>query len=295
MGKKRGPAKNNQTSPREGQMKISDLSALSGIPVSTIKFYLRKGLLPKPVKTGETISYYTLQHLDRLKLIQKIQKEAKMPLDKLKEITRLMDLGEERGQRAQGPESADKRADIIQAVMPLFQEKGYDPVTIADIVEVAGIGRSTFYKNFKDKKDLFVGCIQRILFDEASNLEVEGIDDETDLVSVFERQALALMEVDSPWRDMISMLRAAAKSNPGEFADILDEAMRLKVDLYEKRIKGGIRQGLLRKVNPKVFAVMIVGIQEACSEYLFKGQLEETPETVFEEVKDIVLQGVLKR
>ena len=276
-------------------MKMSELSQRSGIPVSTIKFYLRKGLLPKPRKTGETQAYYTLKHLDRLKLIQKIQKEGGMPLSTIREITQIIDSGEEREKKDKKDRTSSRRTGIIETAISIFREKGYESVTIADIVNAADIGRSTFYKNFKNKKELFVACIQKILIDEATALKVNGIDDQTDLPMIFEKHAEAFMRVDPIWRDMINMLRVATISDPAEFSDKLEEAMQLKIATYEKRIETGIRQGLLRKVNMKVLAVIFLGIQDYCSEYVSKGQFEETPDTILEAVNDILLHGILKK
>ena len=83
------------------KMKISELSARSEVPVSTIKFYIRKELLPKPTKTAGTQGFYTAKHLDRLKLIQKIQKEGNVSLQKIREITGMIDASEEREKREQ--------------------------------------------------------------------------------------------------------------------------------------------------------------------------------------------------
>lgn len=51
-------------------MRISDLSKRSGIPVPTIKFYLREGLLPRGIPTARNQAEYGEEHLERLRLIQ---------------------------------------------------------------------------------------------------------------------------------------------------------------------------------------------------------------------------------
>ncbi|MBW4030478.1 MAG: TetR family transcriptional regulator [Acidobacteria bacterium] len=38
--------------------------------------------------------------------------------------------------------------------MELFVERGYDDVTVADIVERAGLGRRSFYNHFADKREV---------------------------------------------------------------------------------------------------------------------------------------------
>lgn len=51
-------------------MRISELSAHSGVAVPTIKYYLREGLLPEGVRTSPTQATYVDQHLERLRVIR---------------------------------------------------------------------------------------------------------------------------------------------------------------------------------------------------------------------------------
>lgn len=51
-------------------MRISELSRSSGVPVATIKFYLRERLLPEGRLTSATQAQYDHGHLDRLRLIR---------------------------------------------------------------------------------------------------------------------------------------------------------------------------------------------------------------------------------
>lgn len=40
------------------------------------------------------------------------------------------------------------------ALLELIQEKGYDRITVQDILDRADVGRSTFYAHYRDKEDL---------------------------------------------------------------------------------------------------------------------------------------------
>ena len=276
------------------KMKISELAARSEVPVSTIKFYIRKELLPKPTKTAGTQGFYTGKHLDRLKLIQKIQKEGNMPLEKIREITGMIDASEEREKRENKQGASNQGAEIVQAATALFREKGYEAVTIADIVDAARIGRSTFYKNFGNKKDLFIECIREIIHGEG--IPEDALDaPETDGFTLFDRSAEAYFRESPVWRDMIKMLRAAAINDPAEFEKTLEEALQWKVEVFQKRIRTSVEQGFMREVNPTLLAVMLLGIQDYCSEYISKGQFDEPPERILEAVKDILLHGIRKR
>jgi DNA-binding transcriptional MerR regulator len=51
-------------------MRISELSSKSGVPVPTIKYYLREGLLDPGTKTGPNQADYGDEHLHRLRLVR---------------------------------------------------------------------------------------------------------------------------------------------------------------------------------------------------------------------------------
>jgi DNA-binding transcriptional MerR regulator len=67
-------------------LKIGELAEASGVPVPTIKHYLREGLLPAPVKTSRNMAYYSLEFADRIKLIKQLQEERFMPLRAIKAL-----------------------------------------------------------------------------------------------------------------------------------------------------------------------------------------------------------------
>jgi AcrR family transcriptional regulator len=45
---------------------------------------------------------------------------------------------------------------LVETFVQLVNEKGYDSVSIQDIIERANVGRSTFYSHFEDKKHLLL-------------------------------------------------------------------------------------------------------------------------------------------
>ena len=51
-------------------MRISELSAASGVPLPTVKYYLREGLLPSGERTARNQAEYGGEHLARLRLVR---------------------------------------------------------------------------------------------------------------------------------------------------------------------------------------------------------------------------------
>jgi AcrR family transcriptional regulator len=52
---------------------------------------------------------------------------------------------------------------LSEAFVELLREKGYSAMTVSDIIERANIGRSTFYSHYRDKDDLFVSELDRVI------------------------------------------------------------------------------------------------------------------------------------
>ncbi|GII04353.1 TetR/AcrR family transcriptional regulator [Planobispora takensis] len=56
------------------------------------------------------------------------------------------------------------RAAIRHALMELILEKGYEPVTVTDLINRADVGRSTFYAHFTDKQAVLFGSLEELDF-----------------------------------------------------------------------------------------------------------------------------------
>jgi DNA-binding transcriptional MerR regulator len=70
----------------EPTMKISELADAAGVPVATVRHYLREGLLPEGRKTSRNMAYYPAATVDRIRLIKLLQEERFMPLKVIREL-----------------------------------------------------------------------------------------------------------------------------------------------------------------------------------------------------------------
>ncbi|WDZ83306.1 MerR family transcriptional regulator [Micromonospora cathayae] len=91
-------------------MRISELGRRSGLPVATIKFYLREGLLPPGTRTARNQAEYDQSHLARLRLIQTLTGIGRFSLASVREV---LDAVDDRGMSVDGVCSV-----IIRALLP---------------------------------------------------------------------------------------------------------------------------------------------------------------------------------
>ena len=55
------------------------------------------------------------------------------------------------------------RQALGDALVELMMDKGYDAISVRDIIEHANVGRSTFYSHYVDKDELFVSQLDRVV------------------------------------------------------------------------------------------------------------------------------------
>lgn len=101
-------------------MRMAELARESGVSRETIHYYLREGLLPRPVKGGKTVAYYDESHLERLALIRRLREEKYLPLAV---IRRVVEAGPE------GP--TDRDVDTLSDVLSI------DPTMRRSLAELA--------------------------------------------------------------------------------------------------------------------------------------------------------------
>ncbi len=65
------------------------------------------------------------------------------------------------------PKKVDRRIQrtrqlLQDALIALLLEKGYDKITVQDIIDRANVGRSTFYAHYLDKDDLMESSVEKL-------------------------------------------------------------------------------------------------------------------------------------
>ncbi len=262
-------------------MKMSQLAASSGLTVSTIKFYMSQGLLPRPRKSKPNVAYYDEAFLKRLLVIKSMREENlsvssiksildKYPFQEVEEWERFKedaraketgDLVEEERLATQSGE--ERRTDaILDAAYSVFSTRGYHNATVDDIAQHAGVSKGTCYQYFSGKEEVFLATLDRTL--DKILAEAEG-------AAAGATDALARMGLKG--LTFISKFRELQFMFIGLYTEILGGNEKLKAktaDLFDTTaqflaadIELGVEQGVFRNVDPVAVAYAMIGIAGA--------------------------------
>lgn len=102
---------------------------------------------------------------------------------------------------------------LVLSALELFSERGYEQTTVAEIAERAGLTKSTFFRHFKDKREVLFGG------DTMAGLLAEGIAAAPDNASPLDALACAFdlvgREVFTPdRRALAARRRTVIAANP---------------------------------------------------------------------------------
>jgi AcrR family transcriptional regulator len=88
---------------------------------------------------------------------------------------------------------SDKPASdrLVDAAFALFDERGYEETTVDDIAERAGVGRSTFFRNYRSKEDVIFPDHAHLM--DAIRDRLATSTDRTAIVAVSEAVRLVLL------------------------------------------------------------------------------------------------------
>lgn len=150
------------------------------------------------------------------------------------------------GSRRGAPRNEKARQAILNAVAALFQERGYQHLTIEGVAARAKVSKQTIYRWWPTKSDLVAECLlEGRLFPEQLNLPNTG-DVRADLID-WVNQVFALMR-DPSGGGIVTSLVAAATAN-AEIGKRLRESLG-GPDSVIARLQRGVEAGQLADNAP---------------------------------------------
>ena len=144
---------------------VSELAVRTGVKVPTIHAYLRRELLPAPVRVADNRFLYDRRHVEALGLIRLLRERRRLSLTAIKEVLpTLLGVDGEHEQafrpemwqqvlRTYLPEEGSRSpaSRLTDTARTIFCRNGYAETSIDEICTAAGMAKGTFYRFFASK------------------------------------------------------------------------------------------------------------------------------------------------
>lgn len=138
-----------------------------------------------------------------------------------------------------------------------FAERGYDPTSVADIVDGLGVGKGVFYWYFQSKEDLLVEILVEAQ-QELARAQERAMATETDPVRRIELAIRATIAWQAQNRQLAAIRHFAA--GEARFAAALRRNHEAAVANWVSLVKAGIAEGVVRPDHPVMIANAIIGV-----------------------------------
>jgi DNA-binding transcriptional MerR regulator len=150
-------------------MRVGELSKRSGVPVATIKYYLREGLLPAGVLTSPNQAHYDDEHLRRLRLVRALVDVGGLSIATVRSVLTAVDsrnslhkkLGEVQEAISQ-PGTAELDPRAVEDVLAFLRRNGEECVDLTEsnvphmLATALSAARSVGHDDFRDLLDPYL-------------------------------------------------------------------------------------------------------------------------------------------
>jgi AcrR family transcriptional regulator len=183
--------------------------------------------------------------------------------------------------------STDRRVQrtrrlLLDALVAQILEKGYESVTVQDIIDHANVGRSTFYAHFQDKEDLLLSGFEILRGEFEKHLMGEGNN------------------IEDPWGFSLIIFRHI-QVNPKLFkimvgkqgnAMILQRFIKYLTMMVNSHIKTELPLKARELIPPEVLSLYIIGSLTALLTWWVDNDIPYTAERMNEMYQQLTQPGV---
>jgi len=156
------------------------------------------------------------------------------------------------------------RQKIVAAAAPIFNERGYDGASMADLMAATGLKKGGIYRHFSSKEELAAEAFD-YTWKAAQAIRLVNVDDNAPGVDQLKQMIANFVDYRSPVRGGCPILNTAVDSDDGNLLlrnrvrkALRGWVVRLQTIVEKAAGRGEIREG----ADPKAAATLIVATLE---------------------------------
>lgn len=191
-----------------------------------------------------------------------------------------------------GNERVDRRVQrtrrlLNQALVSLIVEKGYEAITVQDIIDRANLGRSTFYSHYDNKEDLLISQMETLVHSLIGQVESAPVVDEKE---GGRRRILTTLPLFRHTQEQHRLYKAMVG---GRGIDVIIEAIHTHLSGHiREQIEQLLPNGQTPSVPPLVMANYLAGTLLTLLTWWLDNDMPYPPERMDEMFQQLTMPGV---
>ena len=163
---------------------------------------------------------------------------------------------------------AVRRDAFLDVAQRLIQSKGYESLSVQDVIDEVGASKGAFYHYFGSKTDLLEAIVERMADAVEATWAAVMTQPDVDAVARFEGIFATTAQYKSARRDLSLALLEAWLSDRNT---VLRERLRAMVarrltPVLERIVRQGVAEGAFTSTDPEATARVIVGLVQGSQE-----------------------------
>jgi AcrR family transcriptional regulator len=245
------------------QLTISGLAERSGLPISTIRYYVREGLVPPGQRLSRTRTLYNGDHLKALEAIKSLR-EAGVPLTEIRSRTTHVPDALSDSALAEA-----RRNHLLEAATDCFLSAGFAGTSLGAIARSASMSKATLYQYFSSKEEIFMACAQRVFHQLYA--DVWPVISQTRPADERLRARWhAFVESVADWAPMMDLVRGLAIGNPAFCEEYLHLASTIVAPIARELSMLGAEPRADRETD--LLSYVVMGMAEAGARAVNEGR-----------------------
>lgn len=219
---------------------------MTGVPRSTIHFYLRTGVLPQPAKTAASRALYSEDHVRTLEHIAGLKDQGLSLSEIRQELQPSLDLANRNGADLAAREYERTHQLILRAATREFMAGGYKRTHVATVMKKAGVTAHVFYAHFPSKRRLLIECFSNFIKWNVAD-RAAGLAEISDLGERLLYNLVGDLRVQALGADVLSAVQSEGTHKGSDLHEPVEEAYRhmvgpLMKDMEEMRQPSSVEE-----------------------------------------------------
>jgi len=245
------------------ELTVSELSERSGLPVSTIRYYVREGLVPSGRRLSRSRVLYNSEHLDAVATVRSLR-EAGVSVTAIRaRVAHATDASSDSAL------AEARRNGLLGAATSCFLSAGFAGTSLDAIARTASMSKATVYRHFSSKEEIFMACAGRVFYQLYTDVW-PAISQTRAPGERLRARWDAFVDSFQAWAPMMHLVRGLAVGNPAFHTEYLRLTATMIAPIAHELSMLAADEGT--GAESESLAYLVMGIAEAAGHAVSEGR-----------------------